>query len=487
MNDHPPGPLTATIILVILASILASPVCALAAVAAQTPPTAPYTGHWEGSIEIPGTPLGVRIDLVANAEGLSGTIDIPMQGAEGLPLSSFELTENGVRFEIQGVPGRPTFAGHLAEGKITGDFTQGPAKFSFTLGREPVAAPVRPQDPKPPFPYKTEEVRYSNGAIELAGTLTLPAGAGPFPAALLITGSGAQNRDEELLGHKPFLVLADHLTRGGIAVLRVDDRGVGGSSGSVITSTSEDFAGDALAGVAFLQSRPEILRTAVGVIGHSEGGLVGPLAASRSRDIAFVVMLAGPGVSGREILPLQLRRVSAASGMSEAALAAQAAAQAKLLDRLASDASDAEIEAAIRDLVTTQLGALPEAQRPQGSDLESVVAAAVRTTNNPWFRFFVRHDPRPALSQLEVPVLALNGELDLQVDADQNLPVIEAALRSGGNQDATVVRMPGLNHLFQHATIGSPAEYAAIDETMSPEVLDLVRDWIRERFPRGSR
>jgi len=436
------------------------------------------TGHWEGEIETPGQALAVKVDL-AVAEGVwSGTIDIPAQGARGLALAGIAVSGESVEFAIADIPGEPTFKGVLAGGEITGDFSQGPASFPFRLGREVVPPPARPQAPAPPFPYREEEVTYRNGDVTLAGTLTLPEGDGPFPAAVLITGSGAQNRDEELFGHRPFLVLADHLTRQGIAVLRSDDRGVGGSSGNVSQSTSADFAGDVLAAVELLRAQPAIDRDAVGVVGHSEGGLVGPLAASRSDAVAFVVMLAGPGVPGSEILPLQLARIVAAAGAGEAAVERQVEIQRELIAAVVAGAEDERLREIARRLIEIQsVGQLA------GEQLERVVEQSLAGLTTPWFRHFLAYDPRPVLAQVEVPVLALWGSLDLQVDPDQNRPAVEQALAE--NPDVVTRVLPGLNHLFQHATSGGPDEYAQIEETFAPEALVAVAEFILERFGKG--
>ncbi len=439
----------------------------------------PFDGHWEGSISLPTGELVIKVDLTQQGNALAGTIDIPLQGAAGLPLDRFHIEDDGVRFLIKGVPGDPTFNGKLANGEISGDFVQGGASYPFTLGREEVAPPKRPQDPTPPYPYDEREVTYANGDITLTGTLTIPKGDGKHPAALLITGSGAQDRDEALLGHRPFLVIADYLTRAGIAVLRVDDRGVGGSTGDVSESTTADFAGDVLVGVRFLSTQQRIDSDKIGLIGHSEGGVIGPLAASQSSDIAFVVMLAGTGVPGSEVLPRQLERMANADGVPQEKIEKQLELQQKLLALLASEKSNDEIEAPFREVVAAQVdmaGGAPDAQR------EQVIEQAVTQTLTPWFRFFVKYDPRPALEQVSVPVLALNGSLDTQVDAEQNLPEIAKALAKGGNTDFTVRVLPGLNHLFQHATTGTLAEYAAIDETFDPETLELIGEWILERF-----
>ena len=436
-----------------------------------------FEGHWEGSIDISGTPLGILVDLSYKEGYWVGTIDIPAQSAEGLHLSDILLAAMEIQFVIDAIPGEPTFKGVLADGKISGTFTQQGQIFPFTLGRETFNGPARPQEPTPPYPYRQEEVSFENGDITLAGTLTLPAGNGPFPAVLLISGSGPQNRDEEVFGHKPFLVLSDHLTRAGISVLRVDDRGVGESTGDSDNATSEDFADDALAGVDFLLSRPRIDPERIGLIGHSEGGIVAPMVVSRSKDVSFLVMLAGPGVAGDEILVRQMELISRAAGMEEETLALVLSAQRELLDLVKADAAQDEVKARVRSLVQAQTG-----RDSTAAELEEAAAAQARMVMSPWFRFFIGYDPRHLLERTEVPLLALCGELDLQVDPGQNLPAIREALRRGGNPDYTVLELPGLNHLFQEAETGNLAEYYSIEETFSPAALETISNWINERF-----
>ena len=450
--------------------------------------TADVAGHWEGTIEAPTDSLVIMVDLEEVDGAWSGTIDIPAQGANGLPLSDIvvDLDSGAVRFSMSGVPGEPTFEGTLAGGEIAGEFRQGPARLPFKLGRDAVEveAPPRPQEPKPPFPYDEEEVEYANGDVTIAGTLTLPPGDGKVPAALLISGSGALNRDLELAGHKPFLVLADHLTRLGVAVLRVDDRGVGGSTGSTSQSTSRNKADDVLAGVRFLRGHGRIDPARVGLIGISEGGLVAPLALNRVEPgaIAYAVLLAGPGVPGGDLLRQQLRRIAAANGASAETIEELAALQDRALEIIGSEMPPAEAAAALREVGQEQMAASPETAQLSGEDLEAALSAAVEANLSPWMRFFIRYDPRPALGGLAVPTLALFGGKDTQVDADQNQTAMEAAIAPSGNPDVTIRRFPDLNHLFQTAGTGSPAEYALIEETMAPEVLGLIGEWILERF-----
>ncbi len=436
------------------------------------------TGHWEGQIEIPGQPIIVKIDLTTNDNEWTGTIDIPTQGANDLPLSDIQVVEEDgsvqVKFSIRGIPGNPTFDGKLQDSTISGTFSQGGATFGFRLSREVVEVPARPQEPKPPFPYKIEEVAFQNGTVNLAGTLTLPFDDGPFPAVLLISGSGLQDRDETLVGHKPFWVLADHLSRAGIAVLRVDDPGIGKSTPHPKPPTTADFATDVEAGVVFLKQDARI--GPIGLVGHSEGGLIAAIVASRSNDVSFIVLMAGPGVSGTELLRKQNERIFDAAGIANE----RQQRLLTLLDQLfttliAEDMAEEERRQDVERIVRKQLeiNGVPPAKQDDGQ-----VQALVEQSLTPWMRYFLTFDPRPAFEKIRVPVLALNGELDVQVDAEQNLTAIAAALDKGGNQDVTVHRLPKHNHLFQRALTGLVNEYGAIEETISPKVLDLIRDWI---------
>jgi fermentation-respiration switch protein FrsA (DUF1100 family) len=426
-------------------------------------------GLWEGAIDTPA-PLQVAVRLARTEAAVwSGTIDIPAQGAKALPLQNISLDGSAVRFTIAGIPGNPTFTGTLSEdgASIAGTFTQGPATLRFTLrrnttGASTIAAPARPQEPKPPFPYDVEEVTVENplAGVRLAGTLTLPRGTARHPAVVLISGSGAQDRDETIAGHKPFLVLADHLTRHGIGVLRLDDRGVGGSTGDPRTATSEDFASDVIAALGYLAGHTRVDGAKLGLIGHSEGGIIAPMVAMRSKDVAFQVLLAGSGVTGEQLLYEQMAHLGRAQGASPEQLAAARAQQERLYEivRIESD---------------------PTVMRDRLRALNGEASAQALTL--PWFRFFLTYDPATTLRRVTVPTLALNGEKDVQVPYEQNLPAIKTALEAGGNRDVTVRSFPALNHLFQTSRTGLPAEYGQIEETMAPVVLDTVTDWITAR------
>ena len=322
----------------------------------------------------------------------------------------------------------------------------------------------RPQTPKPPFPYRSEDVGYENTVqkVHLAGTLTLPEGKGPFPVVLLITGSGQQDRDESLLGHKPFLVLADYLTRRGIAVLRVDDRGAGGSTGDFAASTTADFVTDVQAGVAFLKTRADIDQKHIGLIGHSEGGIIAPIVAANDPSVAFIVMMAGSGVPGDQILLFQEKLAMEVAGVAPDKVAHNIAVNRKIFDVIETDVDTATARKQIVALLADQPAAIADQ-----------TAAAF---TGPWLRWFAKYDPAPTLRRVHCPVLAIGGSKDVQVPVVLNLPAIRAALKS--NPDATVEELRGLNHLFQTAGTGNPDEYAKIEETISPSALKVMGDWI---------
>ncbi len=440
----------------------------------------PALGAWHGVLETPAG--GLRL-LVRIREAEDGTLAGDFESLDQAPGRKFPLGAIHARAETLefAIPALgASFAGRFeaAAARWVGEFRQGGAVLPLVLerDREATATPPRPQTPRPPFPYRVEEVRIPNpeaGGVVLAGTLTLPAGDGPFPAAILISGSGPQDRDETLFGHKPFLVIADYLTRRGIAVLRYDDRGVGGSRGDFAAATSADFASDARAAAAFLRQRPEIRADAVGFIGHSEGGLVGPLAARDDPHIAYLVLLAGPGLPGIELLQAQNAFLLESQGRGDAEIARLQAVNGRILEAVAA-APDAGAARAAAGAILD-----PETRAALGLS-EAAAEKMVAQLASPWFRYFLRTDPAAILASIDIPVLALNGALDRQVPADANLAAIARALSH--DADVTVTALPGLNHLFQHAKTGAPAEYAAIEETFAPEALKLVADWITARF-----
>jgi pimeloyl-ACP methyl ester carboxylesterase len=441
-------------------------------------------GTWLGTLKFPGAELRIVFRFARNADGTwSALLDSPDQGAKDIPTSKVALENDRLLVEAQVVAG--SFSGTVKAGfsEIEGVWKQGGLDVPLLLKKtDKVEGPNRPQEPKKPYPYIEEEVCYQNAAaagVTLAGTLTLPSGQGPFPAVLLISGSGQQDRDETVMGHKPFWVLADYLTRRGIAVLRVDDRGAGGSKGDAKSATSRDFAGDALAGVAYLKGRKEIATNRIGLIGHSEGGLIAPMVAvDNPKDVAFIVLMAGPGLTGEEIILRQGRLINKANGASDAAIACDNALQEKIFRILREEKDAAKAEAGLRQAMAEAVAGMSAEE--QKNFPPAAQEASLKMVMSPWFRFFLSYDPRPILRRVACPVLAINGEKDLQVPSEENLKAIAGALQAGGNKDATVKQLAGLNHLFQTAGSGSPAEYSKIEETIAPVALQLIGDWILE-------
>jgi len=462
----------------------------LATAAAQPDPL----GAWRGALGPGVIDLEIRVTIAADeaGAGFAGTIDIPAQGLFDFALGDVVLEGSDIAFVMPGVPGDPAFAGTLEGDRIEGTFTQGGQPLPFVLERDAEPVALRPQEPQPPFPYLEEEVTFASGDVTLAGTLTLPPGDARVPAVLLITGSGPQDRNEEIVGHKPFLVIADHLTRAGYAVLRVDDRGVGGSTGSDGEATYQDLAGDVGAAIDLLKAHPRIDADAIGLFGHSQGGFLAPFVATERDDVAFVVLMAGPAVDGFSVLLVQnellidraLRALEPPMSDEEieASIANQVAFVTELRDLLAAE----DLEGArvlVRTRIETEIAAAPEEQRPPADQLEALVAAQSDGVTAPVFRSFLLFDPQPYLRRLTVPTLAFFGSLDLQVDAAQSEGPMREALAAAGNDDATVITFEGLNHLMQPATTGLVDEYAAIPTTIDSIVLQTVGDWLQARFP----
>lgn len=431
--------------------------------------SADLVGRWEGAIRVGETVIPIVIRVAEAPDGLRAVMDSPSQGARDIPVADLTETSGGVRFTVPAVAGR--FEGARSEdGSIwTGTLFQGAASLPLILTRaaataEVAAPPARPQTPVPPFPYAAEEVTFRNdgAGITLAGTLTVPEGAGPFPAVILLTGSGAQDRDQTIMGHKPFAVWADALTRRGVAVLRYDDRGMGGSDGGSMDETTADFAADARAAMDYLRTRPEIDANRIGLMGHSEGAATALIAASEGAPAAFVVMIAGPSVSGADILTEQSRQIVLASGGTEEQAVATEAIQARFMLAVLNNKDDGPAARTAIEALAAELGQ-PPAQ----------AAAAARAMSSAWYRYFTAYDPAADIRRLTVPLLALYGERDRNVPAEQNAPHLRTL-----KPDAEVVVLPGLNHLMQHATTGLPNEYETITETLAPEAIAAVTDWV---------
>jgi len=471
-------------------------------------------GVWLGTLKVSVVELRIVFKISKNTDGtLIAKMDSPDQGAENIPVNKVAF-ENGKLFlESKIIQG--SYNGQMkADGSIEGTWQQGGRSFPLVLKHvDEVPKLHRPQEPNKPYPYLEEEVGYENekAGIKLAGTLTLPRSGQPFPAVILISGSGPQDRNETVFGHRPFLVLADYLTRRGIAVLRVDDRGVGGSTGNLFESTSQDLAEDVLAGLQYLKSREQInpkslgwLAPQIGLIGHSEGGIVAPIVASRSSpwesatDIAFIVLMAGMGVTGQETLYLQSDLLLKAAGASDEILAVQRAGLERIfeilkdekdgpghfpgnlapraLDRRSANSTVAKKK--LREVLMDTLGKLSEKEKNSLGASEGAVEVQLQMLLSRWFRFFIAYDPKPTLMKVTCPVLAINGELDLQIPPKENLTAIAEALKAGGNTNYMIQELPKHNHLFQRAQTGAISEYAKIEETISPVALETIAKWI---------
>jgi len=434
-------------------------------------------GFWAGALDAGTFKLRLVMKFSRTPDGkLKGSLDSLDQGANDIPMSVVTFQNGALHVEMKTIGA--TYDGKLsADGtQITGEFTQG-SKLPLDLKRIEKVSDValkRPQTPKKPYPYNEIDVTYQNkqDKITLSATLTAPRGAGPFPAVVLITGSGLQDRNEALLGHQPFLVLADYLTRRGIAVLRADDRGIGGTSKGSPNDTSENYAGDALAGVEFLKTRKEINPKQIGLVGHSEGGMIAPMAAVRSNDVAFIVLMAGPGLVGDKLLIMQNGLISAAECDKQVK---ESMAQVERLFVIAKDEKD---PAVAKQKMKAESVKIAESARKKLEGQLASLDGKVSEILSPWFRFFLIYDPRPTLMKVHVPVLAINGETDTQVPAHEDLEAIEQALKDGGNRDYKIVLLPKLNHLFQTSNTGAPSEYAEIEETIAPVALETMGDWI---------
>jgi pimeloyl-ACP methyl ester carboxylesterase len=430
------------------------------------------TGQWNGILKVSGMQLRVVFNIKKTDNGYSSTMDSPDQGAKGIPVTTTTFENSKLKLEIANA--KIEYFGELKDNVITGTFKQGGQEISLNLSREQIEKQIikRPQEPTKPYPYYSEDLTFKNNKanIILAGTLTLPQKEGKYPVVILITGSGPQNRDEELLGHKPFLVISDYLTKNGIAVFRYDDRGVAQSKGDFKTATTVDFASDVESAVSYLKTRKDIDIKKIGLVGHSEGGIIAPIVASKSSDIHFIVLLAGSGLSGDKLMLLQKAKIEHEMGYDEKEISkSQDVFKGAYQIILHSETNDINLKNNINTYFKQMLGNnIPEEQ----------VNAITNQIVNPWMINFIKYDPAPVLQKVKCPVLAMNGEKDLQVPTKENLTIIENSLKEGGNKKVTIKIFPNLNHLFQECQTGLPTEYATIEQTFSPIALDFMTKWI---------
>jgi fermentation-respiration switch protein FrsA (DUF1100 family) len=439
-------------------------------------------GKWHG-VTKPGVPRLV-FNIIKTDKGLSSSMDSPDQDVKGMPTTETSFQNSILHIVVQAIG--LEYTGTLgADNIIVGTLKQSGHSLPINLSREPIEHKkiVRPQEPEKPYPYYSEDLTFENkkAGITLAGTLTLPKKEGIFPAVVLISGSGPQNRDEELLGHKPFLILSDYLTTNGIAVLRYDDRGTALSTGDFKSATSADFATDVESAVDYLKTRKEIDRRKIGLIGHSEGGLIAPIVASHSKDIAFIVLLAGPGIPGKNILLLQQKLIGSSSGISKKNLQKKEVIYSKAFDMILKTTNLEKLKDDLEIYFKKNAHSIPSSDKTGLTDDDFSKQNAIGLST-PWMQYFLAYDPKSALTKVSIPVLALNGEKDLQVSPKENLSAIKKALIQGGNKNVTIKELPTLNHLFQESKTGSPDEYAVIDQTFSPNALKEILKWIQKQI-----
>ena len=437
------------------------------------------TGQWNSVLSIQGMNLRIVFHINKTDDGYTSTMDSPDQGAKGIPVTNTSFDGAKLSLEIKNIG--MLYEGEFKTDSVTGTFKQNGMSLPMTLKRTEVEVKpvVRSQEPKPPYPYISEDITFENksAGITLAGTFTKPATGNNFPAVILISGSGAQDRNEEILGHKPFLVIADYLTRQGVAVLRYDDRGTAQSTGDFSSATTADFATDVESAILWLKTRKELNKNKIGLMGHSEGGVIAPMVAARSKDVGFIVMLAGTGIRGDSLLLLQQELIYRASGMPEEMIAENRRINSLIFSKI-TGTNNILSQQEIVDFITTNLKSDIEKFVSEGTSADDYIQQLAPSLSSVWIQYFLRYNPAPALEKVRCPVFAVNGGKDLQVPANVNLTAINNSLKKGGNKNVKIKEYPNLNHLFQECTTGSPAEYSTIDQTFSPDVLKDLADWI---------
>ena len=442
-------------------------------------------GSWNGALDVNGTQLRIVFNVAEENGNLITTMDSPDQGATGLATDKTTF-KNGKLTILVGKMGINYTAQLSKDGtKVEGEFKQGGMTLPLILSREKVEKKVlvRPQVPKE-FPYQQEEVKFQNpkGGHHLAGTLTIPSNRKFDKVVILISGSGPQNRNEELLGHQPFLVLSDRLTKSGIAVLRYDDRGVAESEGDFSSATSRDFADDAAAAVAFLKSRKDMAGKQIGLMGHSEGGMIAPIVSSENKAVDFIVLLAGPGIDIIELMMLQTDKIAESEDTPKEVRAANAKTLSRVFNFMKKSTSldKNQLESELLKILNEEYATFSDEIKKEIGDKDEFFAGELKMMMTDWFLYFMRFNPQDYLSKVTCPVLAINGELDLQVTAKENLEGIRQSLKKSNNTNVTIKEFKGLNHLFQKTTTGAPSEYATLEETFNEEVMIFVSDWIKK-------
>lgn len=443
-----------------------------------------YSSLWEGILDTPTIDLRLTLKIYTNEDGSIGAfVDSPDQGVKDLPVSEISFRKDSLFFTVNVVSG--TYEGEVKDSlTIEGNWTQAGSTFPLNFKRvDHITEISRPQVPEEPYPYKVEDVKFRNEKdnVTLAGTLTLPESGDSFTGVILISGSGPQDRDETLFNHKPFLILSDYLTRSGLAVLRFDDRGTGSSTGNFNSAVTEDFANDVLAAVDFLKKRKEI--KSIGLIGHSEGGLIAPIVSVKSDNVDFIVLLAGPGLPGEQILLSQTELIFQAEKLDEDEINKILEINSRIYKAVKEIQDSTKLERKLREIFNENLSSLSKEEKQKLNLSDETIEQQIKVIISPWFRNFVKYDPRPVLKKVKVPVLAITGGKDLQVPPDENLEAIGKALNEGKNNNFKIMKLEGLNHLFQTAETGSPSEYGKIEETFSPKALKVINDWISNLNP----
>jgi pimeloyl-ACP methyl ester carboxylesterase len=431
-------------------------------------------GNWQGNLEIQGINLPIVFHISKADNSLKSTMDSPKQGAKDIPVATTLFQNDTLTLAMPNI--RLKFVGILEKGKVDGTFSQNGMKMPMVLTRmeDGSSALKRPQTPKTPFDYRMEEVSFINPTEknELAGTLTLPKFKKDFPVVILITGSGTQNRDEEILGHKPFWVIADDFAKKGIATLRLDDRGIGKSTEGIENPTSANFATDISAAVDFLSKKGY---KNIGLAGHSEGGMIAPITAVGNKNVKFIVSMAGPGIPVDQLMLLQTEAVLKSNNTSQENIAKTTKINTAIY-QFVKNYSGTNWEKDLEEFLIKEL------KNSDSSLTDAQIAKTAKTQAeeiaNPWFTYFLKFNPDDYWSKLKIPVLAINGNLDVQVLAKQNLAGIKKSLEKAKNSKFEIKEFEGKNHLFQEAKTGSVAEYGEIEQTIAPDVLDYMSSWI---------
>jgi len=442
-------------------------------------------GSWNGVLKGQGSQIRLVFNISHTDGDFTSTMDSPDQGAKNIPTSATIVDGKKVIIALDNM--QIKYEGVVSDdgSTINGTFNQGPLSLPLNLTKEKQEIKIksRPQDPGI-MDYKQEAVQFENkiDGIELSGTLTLPKDGKFKKAVVLISGSGPQNRNEEIsvFNHRPFLVLSDYLTNNGIAVLRYDDRGVGESKGNFGTATSADFADDAEAAFNYLKSRADMRKVKIGFIGHSEGGMIAPMIASRNKQVDFIGLLAGPGIPIDELMLLQSKAVSTSGGASEETIAKNLEISSAIFDYLKeTELKDEPLKEALSEFINEQLDKESTEFLSTLGDREVFISSQVRSLTTPWFSYFIKFNPTDYLSKTDCPVLAINGSLDVQVLAKENLNGIRSALAQKGDKNIVIKEIPGQNHIFQTAKTGAVSEYKAIEETFNINTMKLISDWIK--------